>query len=228
MRIRLAPGFWTSKIGLAILGTVLFLLVLAASIFAYYYIQFGKLINQRLTGQIYQNTSRVYSAPGHIFTGEAMKPNDLAAYLLRSGYQEGPVEGAPGEFKVTSNSVEIRPGQSSYFHGGNAVAVHFAGGKISAISEISSGSPRDFVDIEPELITNLFDSSREKRRIVRFDDLPKNMVNAVLAAEDKRFFEHGGLDIVRVFGAAFADLRRGQKAQGASTTGHAGGAELLL
>ena len=217
MRIRLAPGFWTSKIGLAILGTVLFLLVLAASIFAYYYIQFGKLINQRLTGQIYQNTSRVYSAPGHLFTGEAMKPNDLAAYLLRSGYQEGPVEGAPGEFKVTSNSVEIRPGQSSYFHGGNAVAVHFAGGKISAISEISSGSPRDFVDIEPELITNLFDSSREKRRIVRFDDLPKNMVNAVLAAEDKRFFEHGGLDIVRVFGAAFADLRRGQKAQGAST-----------
>ena len=76
MRIRLAPGFWTSKIGLAILGTVLFLLVLAASIFAYYYIQFGKLINQRLTGQIYQNSSRVYSEPGHLFTGEAMKPRN--------------------------------------------------------------------------------------------------------------------------------------------------------
>ena len=42
-------------------------------------------------------------------------------------------------------------------------------------------------------------------------------MDAVLAAEDKRFFEHGGLDIVRVFGAALADLRRGQKAQGAST-----------
>jgi len=71
--------------------------------------------------------------------------------------------------------------------------------------------------LEPELITNLFDSSREKRRVVRFDDLPKDLVDAVLAAEDKRFFEHGGLDIVRVFGAALADLRRGQKAQGAST-----------
>ena len=53
--------------------------------------------------------------------------------------------------------------------------------------------------------------------MVRFDDLPKDLVDAVLAAEDKRFFEHGGLDIVRVFGAALADLRRGQKAQGAST-----------
>jgi penicillin-binding protein 1B len=217
LRIRLAPGFWTSKYGLAILGTVLFLFVLSASFFAYYYIQFGKLINQRLTGQIYQNTSRVYSEPGHLFTGQALKAGDLASYLLRAGYQEGPVEGAPGEFKVTSNSVEIRPSQASYFRGGNALAIHFAGGKVSSITEIPSGSARDFVDIEPALITNLFDSSREKRRIVRFDDLPKNMVNAVLAAEDKRFFEHGGLDVIRVFGAALADLRRGQKAQGAST-----------
>jgi penicillin-binding protein 1B len=83
--------------------------------------------------------------------------------------------------------------------------------------QLSDNTPRVAADIEPELITNLFDSSREKRRVVRFDDLPKDMVNAVLAAEDKRFFEHGGLDIVRVFGAALADLRRGQKAQGAST-----------
>ena len=43
------------------------------------------------------------------------------------------------------------------------------------------------------------------------------MVNAVLAAEDKRFFEHGALDVVRVFGAAFYDLTRSRKAQGAST-----------
>ncbi len=67
------------------------------------------------------------------------------------------------------------------------------------------------------MITNLFDSSREKRRVVRFDDLPPVMVHAVLAAEDKRFFEHGALDLVRVFGAAFYDLTRGHKAQGAST-----------
>jgi penicillin-binding protein 1B len=95
--------------------------------------------------------------------------------------------------------------------------VSFSGGTISRILQLSDSTPRVAADIEPELITNLFDSSREKRRVVRFDDLPKDMVNAVLAAEDKRFFEHGGLDIVRVFGAALADLRRGQKAQGAST-----------
>jgi penicillin-binding protein 1B len=113
--------------------------------------------------------------------------------------------------------VEIHPSSASYFRGGNALRVDFSGGAIARIVQLSDSSPHDSAEIEPELITNLFDSSREKRRVVRFDDLPKNLVDAVLAAEDKRFFEHGGLDIVRVFGAALADLRRGQKAQGAST-----------
>jgi penicillin-binding protein 1B len=217
LRIRIAPGFWTSRIGLAILGAALLGFLTATSVFAYYYIQFGKLIDQRLTGQVFQNTSRVFSAPGHIYVGETMRPGDLATYLLRTGYQEGDAEGAPGTFKVKGSTVEVRPSSASYFRGVNALKVDFSGGKISRISQLSDGTPSDTAEIEPELITNLFDSSREKRRVVRFDDLPKDLVDAVLAAEDKRFFEHGGLDIVRVFGAALADLRRGQKAQGAST-----------
>jgi penicillin-binding protein 1B len=217
LRIRIERGFWTSRVGLGVLGAALLLLVAATSIFAYYYVQFGKLIDQRLTGQVYQNTSRVFSAPGHIYTGETMRAGDLATYLLRAGYQEGDVEGAPGEFKIKGSVVEIHPSRDSYFQGTNALRVDFSRGTISRISQISDGAPRVSAEIEPELITNLFDSSREKRRVVRFDDLPKNMVDAVLAAEDKRFFEHGGLDVVRVFGAALADLRRGQKAQGAST-----------
>ncbi len=217
MRIRIAPGFWTSRVGLAVLGTALLAFLAATSVFAYYYIQFGKLIDQRLTGQVFQNTSRVFSAPGHIYVGETMHASDLATYLLRAGYQEGDAEGALGEFKLKGSTLEIRPSSNSYFRGGNALRVDFSGGAISRITQLTDAGARDSADIEPELVTNLFDSSREKRRVIRFDDLPKDLVDAVLAAEDKRFFEHGGLDIVRVFGAALADLRRGQKAQGAST-----------
>ena len=83
--------------------------------------------------------------------------------------------------------------------------------KCRTASDVSSA------EIEPELLTNLFDDSREKRRMVRFQDLPKPMVDALLAAEDKRFFEHGGFDMFRIVGAAWADLRKGAVAQGAST-----------
>jgi penicillin-binding protein 1B len=217
LRIRISRGFWASKLGLGILAASLAILLAAAGIFAYYYIQFGHLITQRLGGQIYQNTSRVYSAPGRIYVGESLKENDLKSYLLDAGYQESAVESAPGQFEVNGSSIEIRPGQDSYFQGNNTLRVTFSASGISRISQLADAQPRDFAEIEPEVITNLFDSSREKRRVVRFDDLPTVMVNAVLAAEDKRFFEHGALDVVRVFGAAFYDLSRSRKAQGAST-----------
>jgi penicillin-binding protein 1B len=217
LRIRISRGFWSSKLGLGILGVSMAILLAAASVFAYYYVQFGHLITQRLGGQIYQNTSRVYSNPGRIYVGESLKENDLKSYLLDAGYQESAVEGSPGQFAVTKSTIEIRPGETSYFQGNNALRVTFSASGITHISQLADSQPRDFAEIEPEVITNLFDSSREKRRVVRFDDLPTVMVDAVLAAEDKRFFEHGALDVVRVFGAAFYDLSRSRKAQGAST-----------
>src|ERR1700723_1430576 len=216
-RIRIAPGFWTSRYGIALLSMALAVLLAGTSLFAYYYVQFGRLINERLTGQIFQNTSRVYAAPAVIYVGETLHPKELATYLLRAGYQESEVAGAPGVYKLSGTTVEIRPSADSYFHNENALRVNFSATAITKISQLSNGVPRDSAEIEPELITNLFDSSREKRRVVRFDDLPKVMVDAVIATEDKRFFEHGGLDWVRVIGAALADLRVGQKAQGAST-----------
>ena len=68
-RIRIAPGFWTSRYGIALLSMALAVLLAGTSLFAYYYVQFGRLINERLTGQIFQNTSRVYAAPAVIYVG---------------------------------------------------------------------------------------------------------------------------------------------------------------
>ncbi|HTW23602.1 MAG TPA: PBP1A family penicillin-binding protein [Candidatus Baltobacteraceae bacterium] len=217
MRIRIARGFWTSRVGIALLGATLALLLTFFGVLTYYYVQFAHLIDQRLTGQVFQNTSSVFSAPGHIFTGETMHASDLTSYLLQAGYQETDNPGAIGQFKVNGSTVEIRPSANSYFHEGNALRVNFSGTEISHIAQLPDGSERDSAEIEPLLITNLFDSTREKRRVVRFSDLPPLLVHSVLAAEDKRFFEHGALDLIRVFGAALADVRLGRKAQGAST-----------
>ena len=123
----------------------------------------------------------------------------------------------PGQFRVTDSTIEILPSSDSYFRGQNSLRVTFSGGTSRRLPSFPTARRQIRRRIEPDVITNLFDSSREKRRVVQFDDLPPVLVHAVMAAEDKRFFEHGALDIIRVFGAAFADVSRGEKAQGAST-----------
>ncbi|MGC1581319.1 MAG: transglycosylase domain-containing protein, partial [Candidatus Acidiferrales bacterium] len=210
MKIRLGTGFWTSKLGLTVLGIAMGIFVLGVSICTYYFISFGRMIDARLSGQIFQNTSRVYAAPQKIFTGEKMAPGDLEGYLVRAGYTEGEVDGSPGQYHAGKDFVEIRPSSDSYFNGGNGLRVDFNGKSISRITALADSASLTQAEVEPELLTNLFDTTREKRRLERFDDLPKPLVEAVLSAEDKRFFEHGGFDFIRILGAAWADVRRGQ------------------
>ncbi len=217
LRIRIGRGFWSSRPGLTLLGTALLLVVAAAGVFTYYYVSYARMIDRRLTGRSYQNTSCIFTAPARIFVGQALAPNELANYLQRAGYTEMPVEGAAGLFAIHGSAVDIRPSEQSYFCKTNALRVEFSGRQVQRIRSLDNGAALSAAEVEPELLTNLFDSSREKRRPVRFDDIPKVLVEAVLSAEDKRFFEHPGFDPLRILGAAWADIRHEKLAQGAST-----------
>jgi penicillin-binding protein 1B len=218
LRIRVQKGFFTSRIGLTILGAIFALFLIAGGVFAYYYSKYSRMIDARLSGPILQNTTQIFSAPEHISAGQAWGPEDLTAYLTRVGYRPLQDASAIGQFTVQNNTVDIRPSKFSYFAGNNALAVQFRGKSIRSIKPLAGGTELDTAEIEPELITNLFDSAREKRRPVRYEDLPVMLVDAILSAEDKRFFEHGGFDFIRIVGAAWADLRHtSAHYQGAST-----------
>jgi penicillin-binding protein 1B len=217
LRIRIQKGFWTSRYGLILLASVFGCFVIAASVFAYYYVKYGHMIDARLSGNILQNTTQIFSAPEEISPGEVFTASELTTYLQRVGYRPEADDAALGQYTANGSVVDIRPSKLSYFAGGNALTIQFGGKTIRAIRPLGGGTEMASAEIEPELITNLFDSAREKRRAVRYDDLPPNLVNAILSAEDKRFFEHPGFDFIRIFGAAWNDLRHGTHLQGAST-----------
>ena len=57
----------------------------------------------------------------------------------------------------------------------------------------------------------------ERRNVLRFNEIPDVMKSAVLAAEDDRFYQHGGIDWVGVVRAGLTNLVNMSKTQGAST-----------
>jgi penicillin-binding protein 1B len=218
LRIRVEKGFFTSIAGLTILGIIFAMFLAAGGIFAFYYIKYSRMIDARLSGNVLQNTTQIFSAPQQIAVGEAYTPEQLTTYLTRVGYRPTEDPNSLGEFTVQGSTVDIRPSKKSFFEGANALAVQFGVKEIRAIRPLSGGAELGAAAIEPELITNLFDSAREKRRPVRYEDLPPALLHAILSAEDKRFFEHGGFDFIRIVGAAWADIRHSsQHYQGAST-----------
>jgi penicillin-binding protein 1B len=210
-------AFLRSRLGRVTAIVALALLGVFACVFGYYDVHFGHLIDQRLSGAVFENNSQVYAAPEEIAKGQALARGALTDRLLRAGYSNTTADGPMGWFRAGHDWVEIHPGADSYFHGGKGIRVQFGANSIDGITMLANGSAVESAEIEPLLLTNLFNSSREKRRVLKYDDLPKTLVDAVLSVEDKRFFEHPGFDFVRVFGAAWADIHHGARSQGAST-----------
>ncbi|MBI3019159.1 MAG: PBP1A family penicillin-binding protein [Deltaproteobacteria bacterium] len=72
-------------------------------------------------------------------------------------------------------------------------------------------------ELEPELITEFFEGTREDRQVVKLQEVPSNLLNAIISVEDARFLEHAGLDPRAIFRAFLANLKAGAVVQGGST-----------
>jgi penicillin-binding protein 1B len=184
-------------------------------VFTFYYFKFSRMIDEKLAGGPFPTTSMLFSAPKAVMVGDEMTPDEILNQLRRSGYGESKTN-RMGWYHVRPDAVEIFPGPDSYFDQ-EAGVVKLEEGRVTQIISLRDNSERTQYLLEPELITNLFDRKREKRRIVRFADIPKVLVNAVISAEDKRFFQHAGFDPLRIIKSAYVDIRDGRRSQGAST-----------
>ncbi|HUY12547.1 MAG TPA: PBP1A family penicillin-binding protein [Terriglobia bacterium] len=209
---------WKKQIGAFVL-VVFFIL---AGIFLHYYVRFSQMIDARLSGSVFDNPSLVFSAPIEISPGDALTPDQVVVRLRRALYAEGKLRNpAIGAFQMTGSRLEVEPGTASFLHDGpdrqDSVALDFGSGRLASITDLANGQPLTHYLLEPELITTLFGQNRAKRRVVGYDELPEDLRDSILAAEDRRFFSHFGVNIYRVFAAAVADIRADSRVQGAST-----------
>ncbi len=202
-------------VGKAFLVLALVTVVSGAGVFIYYYQKYAKLIDDRLKGGPFTSTSRIYAAPEAIAVGDITSPAEIATELRAAGYSESS-RNTMGYYVVKPDSVDIFPGAESYFRQEPA-AVRFGRGKISRIISLRDNTDRPEYELEPQLVTNLHSANREKQRLVRYDDVPVILREAILSAEDKRFFSHPGFDLVGIVRSAWIDLKRGRNEQGAST-----------
>ena len=224
IRIRIARGFWTGRWGRALLIALLVLSFVGAAVFGYIWFRFARLIDARLGGEIFENAARIYSAPTTLYVGEPASLAQITAQLHRFGYSSPEEEPSPyGWFQRSEKVIEIRPGERSSVGPAQAVRVEVEEGEVKNLVSLRTGRLLTLVLIEPAHVTNLFDRRRTKRRLVTYTDIPPGLVQAVLTAEDRRFFDHPGISVVDVARALWYDLgvwsgkRKGARVQGAST-----------
>ncbi len=168
--------------------------------------------------------SRIYARPLVLRPGGWADRDRVEAHLDRTGYGRAarrrgrPLEA--GQYALGGRAWWIgrrplRLGRT--FDPGGEVRIRLdRRGRIDGLRG-ADGRDLESVVLEPELVGTLWGADRRDRIPVELDQLPDELVRAVLTVEDRRFREHGAIDPRRLLGAALANLRAGRVVQGGST-----------
>ena len=187
----------------AILLLLLVGVVLFAAVFAIEYHHYQQVVDERLeSGPLFANITQIYAAPQEVRPGQHLEAATIGAALRRAGYN---VNAQMGSYQLRGDTILIKPGPQS-FHNTDGATITSLNGVVQSITAENGAALRAY-QLEPQLITALSeDKNRAKRRIVDFKDIPPHMVEAVIAIEDHRFYQHGGINYVRTIKCGVQDL----------------------
>ncbi len=192
--------------------------LIGAALFGYSYARFASMVDARLHGQRERILPRIYGRPIELKRGQALSERELVDRLNDLGYAERPTAGKPGEFTVSQNVVSLMP--RSGLAAGKIVRASFSKPPVVKAGarpprpgadrlerlEVLAVGQRDAIVLDTPLLTSLMSGEREKRRQVQLRQIPPHVVNAVLAIEDRRFYEHPGIDPIRMVGALITNV----------------------
>ncbi|HEY9403427.1 MAG TPA: PBP1A family penicillin-binding protein [Pyrinomonadaceae bacterium] len=171
-------------------------------VLGYYYYIFSERVDRLISGEIFTRSAGVYTAPTQLRVGGGLSADELVKRLQRAGYVERALQAddARGRYTLNGASVDVEPGQNAIVDGQRLfprVRVTFArtGKGIAALNDLDSKAKLERALIEPEQISFVTGSDRQKRRIIGFQDIPPHLVKAITVTEDRTFFEHYGINI---------------------------------
>ena len=206
-----APNFFKSTFFKISVLVVLFFFIAASGGVLYYYNYYSRIIDRKLGGEVFKNTAEIYAAPYRIYTGQKLSADDVVGRLQRAGFDTTEKGGSEdGAYEIDGTKLIIRP------KAGDEMRLEFQKNALRKIVKLA-GDETSEAWLPAELVTNLFDETRQKRRIVEFNELPKNLVGALIASEDQRFYSHWGIDPVRLVGAMLQSVRASDRMRGTST-----------
>ncbi|MGH9458547.1 MAG: PBP1A family penicillin-binding protein [Thermoanaerobaculia bacterium] len=163
--------------------------------------------------------TRVYTDLIPLEPGRALDAERLEEKLERLGYRDSNDLSQPGAYRRTDAGWEIHLRGFDHPTGEREparVRVRLGGGEIEAVEPLGPIPPASPA-LEPELLTSIMGDQLENRNPVPLDAVPQHLIDAVIVAEDARFFQHPGVDPLGILRALVRNIRSGEATEGGST-----------
>ena len=182
----------------------------------------NRIIEHRFDGDTWARPSRVYARPLELYAGQKITPEQLLYELRLADYKPVKQVAAVGQFSRAGSVIEFfakpfqLPGQAEA-QPQNHIRVRFDDAQVSEVKNLDNAQAIDFYQLTPALIGSYIPSNGEDRLVVDEEQIPDELVDILLAVEDRMFFSHIGINPLSIMRALMANIRAGKTVQGGST-----------
>ena len=175
-------------------------------------------VRSHFEGQRWQVPAHIYARAPELYPGASVSRDDVVSELQRAGYHASDTLVRPASYRARGNTLEIHTRSFRFWDANEParrISVRFQGTTIAGIEE--AGRAAALARLEPVLIGRIHPGQQEDRVLVRLAEVPETLIAALIAIEDRSYFDHHGVSLRGIGRALLANLRARATVQGGST-----------
>lgn len=176
-------------------------------------------VRHAFEGRRFALPARLYARPLELFPGRRLAPELLLAELARLEYRASESPAEPGQYRRHGDTVELVTRAFKFWDGeqpARALRVTFRDRQVREIRGLDGDQPIELARLDPFYIGGIYPGHNEDRILVRLDQVPAHLIQALIAIEDRKYYEHIGID-PRGMARALVSTVSGRGVQGGST-----------
>lgn len=196
------------------------LVLLAMLVVGGYSLYLSQVVRVKFEGKRWAIPARVYARPLELYVGANLTSVQLQTELRALGYRKVKNVNSVAQWSQSGARFVFHTREFLFWDGiepAHKVSLRISGSRVSALKDAASGTPLDVLRLEPPEIGSIYPSHKEDRVLVHRDDIPDHLVAALLAAEDRDYFHHHGINLYSIARALLANIKAGRTVQGGST-----------
>ncbi len=215
-------GVWFSLVVFGRLFRITLIVALVVAMLGgiVYAMQLDEQVRAQFEGKRWALPARVFARPLELFEGQQLYADHLEQELKLLSYTrlEKPVEIGQYQREKDDFLINTRGFQfAEDMEPARSIRISISKGKIRTLAYNNGQEPLPLMRLDPVLIGNFYPSQKEDRVLVRIRDVSPALIDGLIAVEDKKFYEHQGVNPLAIARAMVANLKAGETVQGGST-----------